>query len=128
MNKSLKVFLVCMLAASTQSFSQSIHPDSIKKMAAADAEKFKISDENLKKFRSERSKHTSDIFKPTTNTTSSVLLLNDSVYVKAYRQAAHQNTKDNNKVVKKRSTIGTVGYVAGGLAIVALAFVGLNEM
>ncbi|WP_316738206.1 hypothetical protein [Pedobacter aquatilis] len=128
MNKSLKVLFVCMLAASTQSFSQSVQPDSVKKIAAADAEKFKISDENLKRFRNERSKHTSDIFKPTANTTTNVSLLNDSVYVKAYRQAAHQNTKDNTKVVKKRSTIATVGYVAGGLAIVALAFVGLNEM
>lgn len=127
MNKSQFTLLLCLLVASTQTFSQTIQPDSVKKIAVADAEKFKISDENIKRFKSERSRKTSDIFKPTANTTSNVQLLNDSVYVAAFKQAAHQNTKNTIKV-KKSSTIGTVGYVAGGLALVGLIFLGLNEV
>ncbi|WP_421942804.1 hypothetical protein [Pedobacter sp.] len=127
MNKSLTILFVCLLAASTQTFSQSTHPDSVKETAIMDAEKFKLNEANLKRFKSERSKHTSDFFKPTSSTASNASLLNDSVYVKAFRQAAHKNTRSSNKV-KKNSTMETVGYVAGGVAVVALIFLGLNEI
>lgn len=127
MNKSLTFLFVCLLAASTQTFSQSTNPESVKEIAINDANNFKLIEANLKRFKSERSKHTSDFFKPTLSTTSSASLLSDSVYVKAFRQAAHKNTRNSNKV-KKNSTIGTVGYVAGGVAVVALIFLGLNEM
>lgn len=127
MNKSLTFLFVCLLAASTQTFSQSTNPESVKEIAINDANNFKLSEANLKRFKSERSKHTSDFFKPTLSTTSNASLLSDSVYVKAFRQAAHKNTRNSNKV-KKNSTIGTVGYVAGGVAVVALIFLGLNEM
>ena len=127
MNKSLTFLFVCLLAASTQTFSQSTNPESVKEIAINDANNFKLSEANLKRFKSERSKHTSDFFKPTFGTTSNASLLSDSVYVKAFRQAAHKNTRNSNKV-KKNSTIGTVGYVAGGVAVVALIFLGLNEM
>lgn len=127
MNKSLTFLFVCLLAASTQTFSQSTNPESVKEIAINDANNFKLSEANLKRFKSERSKYTSDFFKPTFGTTSNASLLSDSVYVKAFRQAAHKNTRNSNKV-KKNSTIGTVGYVAGGVAVVALIFLGLNEM
>lgn len=127
MNKSLTFLFVCLLAASTQTFSQSTNPESVKEIAINDANNFKLIEANLKRFKSERSKHTSDFFKPTLSTTSNASLLSDSVYVKAFRQAAHKNTRNSNKV-KKNSTIGTVGYVAGGVAVVALIFLGLNEM
>jgi len=127
MNKSLTILFVCLLAASTQTFSQSTNTDSVKATAITDAEKFKISDANLQKFKNERSKYTSDFFKPNSITTSNASLLSDSVYVKAFREAAHKNTKNSNKV-KKNSTIGTVGYVAGGVAVVALIFLGLNAI
>ncbi|WP_231491508.1 hypothetical protein [Pedobacter sp. Leaf170] len=117
-----------MLSASAQTFSQTVQPDSIKKIAATDAEKFKISDENLKKFKAERSKASSDIFKPISSSVNNVSLLNDSVYVMAYKQAAHKNTKNAIKSSKKHSAIGTVGYVAGGLGLVALIFLGLNQI
>jgi len=127
MNKSLIFLFVCLLAASTRTFSQSTNPQSVKQIAITDANNFKLSEANLKRFKNERSDHTSDLFKPTLSTTSNASLLNDSVYVKAFRQAAHKNTRSSNKV-KKNSTMGTVGYVAGGVAVVALIFLGLNEI
>ena len=55
------------------------------------------------------------------------MLLNDSTYVKAYRDATYSKIR-NTKAEGKHGGIGTIGYVAGALAVFAVVFFGLNKM
>ena len=61
------------------------------KQAEKDAHGFKLSKADLKIFRQNRKHSTSDFFKPTTATTANAAMLQDSVYVKAYRAEAYHN-------------------------------------
>jgi len=61
------------------------------KQAEKDAHNFRLSKANLKIFRRNRKNSTSDFFKPTVASTANTAMLQDSVYVKAYRaEAYHQ--------------------------------------
>ena len=61
------------------------------KQAEKDAHGFKLSKADLKIFRQNRKNSTSDFFKPTTTSTANAAMLQDSVYVKAYRAEAYHN-------------------------------------
>ena len=126
MFKSLLFALALTTVVYANSYSQTMNPDSLKTLAIKDAGKFKLEKERLEKFKKHRSDASSDFFKPTTADASSATLLNDSIYVKTFREAAYKKTKKlNAKGEHKR--IGVLGYVAA-LAFVALAFIGFNQI
>ncbi|MGA9651348.1 hypothetical protein [Pedobacter sp.] len=127
MFKSLLFASLLTSALSGNAFSQTSNPDSIKRIAVADVQNFMLKEETIKKIRNQRSESSSDYFKPSKEQASNTSLLNDSIYVKAYRDAAYNKIR-NSKAETKRGGIGTVGYVAGALAVFAVVFVGLNKM
>lgn len=127
MFKSLLFASLLTSALSGNAFSQTSYPDSIKRIAVADVQNFMLKEETIKKIRNQRSESSSDYFKPSKEQASNTSLLNDSIYVKAYRDAAYNKIR-NSKAETKRGGIGTVGYVAGALAVFAVVFVGLNKM
>jgi hypothetical protein len=59
------------------------------KQAEKDAHSFRLNKANLKIFRQNRKNSTSDFFKPTAASTANAAMLQDSVYVKAYRAGAY---------------------------------------
>lgn len=61
------------------------------KQAEKDAHGFRLNKADLKLFRQNRKNSTSDLFKPTAATTANAAMLQDSVYVKAYRAEAYHN-------------------------------------
>ena len=67
--------------------------DSVAKMAAADARKFRLNRADLRKFRKDRRNSGSDYFKPSAAYARDSTLLRDSAYVSAFRQAAYQKTR-----------------------------------
>ncbi len=60
--------------------------------ATRDARTFRLNTADLKKFRAENFPSMSDHFKPTAASTSRAQLLNDSLYVQTFRDAAFYNT------------------------------------
>lgn len=127
MLKSLLVVSLLIPVFSGTAFSQTSNPDSLKKIAIADVQNFKLKEETIKKIRNQRSESSSDYFKPTKEQVSNALLLSDSLYVNAYREAAYSKVR-SIKAEGKRGGIGTIGYVAGALAVFAVVFFGLNKM
>ena len=85
----LTFFTGSLLAKTTG--NEALHSDTstAAKQAQRDAHKFKLSKADLKIFRQNRKNSTSDFFKPTVATTSNPVLLQDSSYVKAYRDEAY---------------------------------------
>ncbi len=144
MKKMLIVSLLLLVFVVGNVFAQSIKKDSIIKIATADAQNFQLNKSDLEKFRIDRrdqlvqmhkpSKmfdrnyqeqvrtqkvdYTSDYFKPTKATVSDSTLLTDSVYVKAFREAAY------NKTLKRR-TAGHYIAVYGSIATGVVGFIGL---
>jgi hypothetical protein len=80
-------------------------------IAQKDARRFALSGDEMKKFRDEHLPNTSDYFKPNPNYTKDFVLLKDSGYVKAFRQAAFYNTLHQKDGVK----IGLI--VAGSITV-----------
>jgi hypothetical protein len=128
MLKVLIISLVLISAASNNLIAQTASKDSLIKIAQADVKYFKLNSEDFTIFRKNKGNYTSDFFKPKVGAVSDTLLLKDSVYVKAYRQAAY------NKSLKKR-TVGHYMLVGGAVyvgvtvvvAIVAL-FIVLSKL
>jgi hypothetical protein len=88
-----KVLLALLIAASAiaSAKAQATHQDSVRiKQAKKDARFFKLNKNELKRFNSEHFPATSDYFNPTAGK-SAPALLNDSVYVQSYRNAAFYN-------------------------------------
>lgn len=106
--------------------AQTANFTNIKETAIKDAKSFKLDPESLKKFKATRSNSTSDFFKPTTLSTTNAGMLNDSVYVKSFREAAYKNTKKLN-VAGHHKRIGILGYAAA-IVFVGLVFLGLNQL
>lgn len=127
MSRSLLFASLLISAFSGNAFSQTSNPDSIKKIAVADVENFKLKEETIKEIRNQRSESSSDYFKPSKEQVSNALLLNDSTYVKTYRDAAYSKIR-NTKAGGRHVGIGTLGYIAGALAVFAVVFFGLNKM
>lgn len=110
--------LVLIVTSSISLFSQTVSKDSIIKIAQTDVKLFKLSSEDFQIFRKNKGNYTSDFFKPKLGAVSDTLLLKDSVYVKAYRQAAY------NKSLKKR-TIGHYILVGGAVYAVLTVVVAI---
>ena len=92
--------------------AQVLNKDSVVKIAYTDAQKFKMGNEDLKRFRRNKYNANSDLFKPATAAVSDSALLADSAYVTAYRIAAYDRT------VKRRTT-GHKLLVGGGIYVAA---------
>ncbi|WP_316830146.1 hypothetical protein [Pedobacter aquatilis] len=119
------ILLISCLTASN-AFAQNSNPDSLRRIAVEDAKNFKLSEENLKRFKINRSSSSSDLFKPTSLNTSNASLLSDSVYVNAFRKSAHKNIRKANAVGHHKK-IGVLGYAAA-IVFVGLVFLGFNQI
>lgn len=86
----LTSLLVLNFTAATQ--AQFSHRDSVIKVAVIDVRNFRLDKAAMKRFRDDRRNPNSDLFKPFAANVSDVTLLQDSVYVKAFRQVAWQKT------------------------------------
>ena len=115
----MKNVLVLLLLALTPNFQlfAAIKPiDSVKlkqRKAVWDVRFFKLDKETRKAFKKKRFDTTSDYFKPDINNVKNPALVSDSVYAKAYREAAYRKT------IGKR-TVGHYVLVAGGIYAGAL--------
>ncbi|MBD1366624.1 hypothetical protein IDJ77_22625 [Mucilaginibacter sp. ZT4R22] len=97
-------------------YAQTTRADSarILKAVKADLKKFKLDKRLWKDFKDRQFGVTSDHFKPVKASVSDSTLLNDSVYVRAYRAGAAKKTS-------KRHTTGHYFLFAGGASIIILA-------
>jgi hypothetical protein len=110
----IKLSCAALLLACITTFAakaQTTGTDSLIRIARADAKNFRLNDANFKKFRKNRRNSSSDYFKPVAANVSNSALLNDSVYVAAFRQEAYAKTRH-------RHTAGH--YVLWGGAAVAV--------
>ena len=95
--------------------AQAISRDSLVDSAFADVKKFKLSKQQFKEFKKNKTNSYSDLFKPTEAGVSNPGFLADSVYVNAFRNAAYQKTL-------KRRTTGHY-FLVGGVAYVVVVAV-----
>lgn len=109
----LSLFLCSVISTA---FCQATHRDSLNKAAKADAKTFRLDDAIWKKYK-RKLPSTSDHFKPTEANQKNSARLTDSVYVKAFRQAAFKKNKQR-RTPWHYVWIG--GSIAGGV-FVALA-------
>ncbi|TAF45136.1 MAG: hypothetical protein EAZ51_01685 [Sphingobacteriales bacterium] len=110
--KKLCLLLWAMFIFVFTALGQSLNQDSLNKAntARADAEFFKLNKEQLKMFRNKRFAENSDYFKPTLVHTSNVSLLNDSVYVKVFKNKAYQKA-----LLQKKRTVGHYVLIGTGV-------------
>jgi hypothetical protein len=116
----LSLFL-CTLTSTA--FCQASHRDSVILAAKADAKTFRLDKATWKKYK-RKLPSTSDHFKPIEAQQGNHELLSDSIYVKAYRQAAFKKNKNRRTpwhyVLIGGSILGT-GYVALAVYIISAA-------
>nr|WP_294948459.1 hypothetical protein [uncultured Mucilaginibacter sp.] len=120
MKLMLTVFIVL---TATFTINAQSEPDSlaIVKIVKADLKNFKLDKQLWKDFKARQFGVTSDHFKPVKAGVSDSTLLNDSVYVKAYRAGAAKKTS-------KRHTTAHYFLFAGGASIIVLAVVVLTAV
>lgn len=85
----LTLFTGSLLAETTGNEALRSDTSAAVKQAQRDAHKFKLSKADLKIFHQNRKNATSDFFKPTAATTANAAMLQDSAYVKAFRDEAY---------------------------------------
>jgi hypothetical protein len=95
----MKVLILFLLffSATFQLLAQVTKADSVAfkiTIATSDARHFKTNKQINLAYRKHRITHTSDYFKPITNAVDSPNFTADSVYVKAYKNAAYEKTTD----------------------------------
>ena len=112
MFKVLIFSLMLVLQTAMQVDAQVLNKDSVVKVANSDAQRFKLGNEELRRFRKNNYNANSDLFKPAASAISDSTLLNDSAYVTAYRIAAYDRT------VKRRTT-GHKLLLGGGIYVAA---------
>jgi len=91
----IKLFCITLLLAGITTLAaraQTTAADSLVRLARADAKHFRLNDADFKKFRKNRGNSGSDYFKPVAANVSNSALLNDSIFVMAYRQATYAKT------------------------------------
>lgn len=91
MLKAIYLSLFLCTAIST-AFCQATRRDSLIKAAQADAKTYRLDNATWKKYK-RKLPATSDHFKPTEANQKNRAVLSDSIYVKAYRQAAFKKNK-----------------------------------
>jgi len=98
------------------------YPAGAAEIAQQDAKQFRLSANEMEKFKTEQLANTSDYFKPNSNYASNPALLNDSVYAKAFRQAAfYQALTQKDHSPKMVIIIIGAGTVAAGLLILGIS-------
>ncbi len=90
MKNSLILTLLCALFCTSGVLAQTTRHDSIIKMAQKDAQKLRLSKTSRMRFNKDKNNYMSDLFKPTRLLVSDIGLLNDSLYVKAFRLTAYK--------------------------------------
>ncbi len=119
--KSLLLLILLSLASIVQLFEQAVKPDSVTlktKIAIADAKRFKLDKQTWKAYRKHQIGYTSDYFKPTNINTTNYNFLTDSVYVKAFREAAFKKAVRRSTIRHyiitgvKQEVIVTIGIAA----------------
>jgi hypothetical protein len=88
------------------------YSSSNEKTAGKDAQYFKLDKKTMKKFKAGNFPSTSDYFKPTAYYASDAALLNDSLYVKAFRQVAFY------RVLHKSMQHPVLGLAIAGVSVV----------
>jgi len=107
--KKLLMFTMLALAVSA-GCAQTTHRDSVGRAALDDVKNFKLSREERERFKADKDNYSSDLFKPTERTTPDSRLLQDSVYVKAFRAAAYARAR-NKRSAGHYVLLGVGGYV-----------------
>ncbi len=103
---------------------QEVHRDSVIKAARADARSFRLDDAIWKKYR-HKLPNTSDYFKPKASDLKDTTLLNDSVYVDAYRRAAFKRNKQRHTHTPWHYVL-VGGSIAVGVAVIGLAAIAIT--
>ncbi len=91
MKTILLLLFIAAITATQHAAAQTASADSAQTIetAKSDAHRFKLNNENLKKFRTEHYPATSDHFKPSAMEAPNTALLDDSLYVQTFRTAAY---------------------------------------
>lgn len=103
--------------STTTGICLSAKTDTIKEAAKRDAKNFSLSDSLWKLNRRDHYPATSDYFKPTKADVKDITLLNDSVYVQAFREYAYKQNK-HRRTVSHHILVGA--EIAAGVATAAL--------
>lgn len=112
--KKICLLLFVAVTAMLNANAQIMNKDSVINIAKADAKNFKLNDADFQRFRKTGRNPNSDYFKPAA--TSNSVLLNDSTYVKAYREMAFKKTR-------RRHTTAHFVLIGGIVAVVAVAVI-----
>jgi hypothetical protein len=123
--KNIILLLLLSFVPTVQLFAQKAQPDSVTikiELAKADARHFRPNKQIRTARKNRLLLNSSDYFMPTANTVSNSKLLTDSVYVKAFKDAAYNRSIHNGKTsyyaVVSAEIIGGA-LVAGALLILA---------
>jgi len=110
MIKPLALTILCLFITMSSLLAQTTHRDSVTHIAQEDAKNFKLSDADKERFKQDKDNYSSDLFKPTDRIASDNKLLQDSVYVKAFRAAAYSKAR-NKRTAGHYVLLGVGGYV-----------------
>jgi hypothetical protein len=93
-------------------------------MAKTDGRRLRLSPAQRQKFNADKKNAGSDLFKPALNTVSDPLMLNDSVYAKAFRMAAYKKAFGYRKRTAGHYIL--VGGIIAASAAAALVIVAIS--
>ena len=116
----LKNFILCLMVlvfSTTAGMCLTTKTDTITKAAKRDAKNFRLSDSLWRSNRRYHYPATSDYFKPAKKDVKDIALLNDSVYVSAFRQYAYKQNK-HRRTVGHHILVGV--EITAGVAALAL--------
>jgi tRNA U34 2-thiouridine synthase MnmA/TrmU len=115
--KTLTLIFLFLFISVCNAAAQSTKADSTAvKSAKTDVKRFKLEKQVWKQFKQHGFGYTSDYFKPGKTNVSDTNVLNDSVYVKAFRKYAYQKTLH-------RHTTGHYILIFGGITTVLLLII-----
>jgi len=121
------IFLFVFGLVSISIKAQTLKKDSIELIAKIDAYKFRLNQSDLKSFKRNGRKSTSDLFKPNKENVSDSTLLHDSVYVKKYRAITFKKTLKRHNVAYY-AFLGVGAYAAVILGTLILLATGTLQM
>ena len=124
-NKYSKIFITFLISliGAIGSKAQMTDRESILTAAKIDAYKFHLSKVDLKKFKRSGRKSTSDFFKPLKENISDSTLVDDSLYVKKYREITYRKTLKRHNVAYY-TFLGVSVYAASVLVTLILLATG----
>ncbi|MVN20702.1 hypothetical protein [Mucilaginibacter arboris] len=121
--KNILLLLLLALMPTFQLFAKAKPIDSVRfkqRKAVWDVRFFKLDKQTWKAFRKKRFEPTSDYFKPKLENIKNPDLISDSVYAKAYREAAFNKTKHRHTTIFYVSiaVVVFIGVIAAFIAII----------